>query len=179
MHIHPLLPLLLPLTTATASPSPPILPATSPALSLVPYHTLFYRQLSDLQTFTAALGGVRASSITNSGIPDRPFEVGGDNFPDFESAAQRSCDRQFQGCQEMANSNGNGNGGGGDGDGGGKGKGKGFTVGMCGEQKCESITFLPALFLGRTCFLPAVMETRLGVCQGALFPSLLSWSTRG
>jgi hypothetical protein len=102
---------------------------------------LFYRQMKDLQTFDQALGGIRASSIMNSGIPDRPFAVDGNNFPDFANAAQRSCDEQFQGCQQMANSQGNGSGGGG-----GKGKGKGrdngngngnggLTVDMCSQQK--------------------------------------------
>lgn len=65
----------------------------------------------------------------NSGIPDRPFQVEGNNFPDFATAAQRSCDEQFQGCQEMANKAGNGNGNKngrrGDGDGNGDGSGDG------------------------------------------------------
>jgi hypothetical protein len=34
----------------------------------------------NLQTFTGALGGARASAITNSGDPERPFEVDGDTF---------------------------------------------------------------------------------------------------
>lgn len=34
----------------------------------------------NLQAFTGALGGVRASAITNSGDPERPFEVDGDTF---------------------------------------------------------------------------------------------------
>lgn len=98
----------------------------------------------------------------NSGIPDRPFDVGGSSFPDFKTAAQRSCDEQFQGCQKMANSagggggggsdnggnNGNNNNGGGDGKRDGKGSkdgGKGgkkradgdgkLTVNMCDDQK--------------------------------------------
>ena len=74
----------------------------------------------------------------HSGIPDRPFAVDGNNFPDFASAAQRSCDEQFQGCQERANAMGNGNGSGnanGDQqDGGGEGK---LTVNMCDQQKGE------------------------------------------
>ena len=122
-------------------------------MSLVPRNTLFFRQMKDLQTFDQALGGVRASSIMNSGIPDRPFAVDGNNFPDFATAAQRSCDEQFQGCQQMANSQGNGGGNGENGEGGkGKGKGRdnadgnaGLTVNMCNEQKG---TFLvPAMAL--------------------------------
>ncbi|KAK4124962.1 hypothetical protein N657DRAFT_643739 [Parathielavia appendiculata] len=34
----------------------------------------------NLQIFTGALGGVSASAITNSGDPERPFEVDGDTF---------------------------------------------------------------------------------------------------
>ncbi|KAJ4378495.1 hypothetical protein N0V86_006201 [Didymella sp. IMI 355093] len=133
MHILPptLLSLLyLTLTpSSAASPSPPLL-TSDHAISLMPRHMLFYRQVKDLQTFDSALGGVRASSIMNSGIPDRPFAVEGDSFPDFQTAAQRSCDEQFQGCQAEAN---------GQGGGGGKGKGKGadgkLTVNMCDKQK--------------------------------------------
>lgn len=112
MHIlpSPLLALLyLSFTSASASPSPPLIDSDF-ALSLMPRNTLFYRQMKDLQTFSGALGGVSASSIMNSGIPDRPFQVEGNNFPDFGSAAQRSCDEQFQGCQEVANRAGNGGG---------------------------------------------------------------------
>ncbi|KAF2625306.1 hypothetical protein BU25DRAFT_423387 [Macroventuria anomochaeta] len=120
------------LALATASPSPARI-SSDFAMSLVPRNTLFYRQMKDLQTFDSALGGVRASSIMNSGIPDRPFAVEGNNFPNFATAAQRSCDEQFQGCQAMANSQGNG--------GRGKGKAKGrdsggeLTVTMCDQQK--------------------------------------------
>lgn len=124
MHILPptLLSLLyLSLTSASASPSPPLLTSDF-AISLVPRNTLFFRQLSDLQTFTAALGGVHASPITSSGDKSRPFEVDGNTFTAFSEAAQRSCDEQFQGCQAAANGNG--------------GSGKaGFTVGDCGGQK--------------------------------------------
>ncbi|KAF9693845.1 hypothetical protein EKO04_008214 [Ascochyta lentis] len=137
MHLlPPTLLLFCHLALSTGSPSPPLL-TINYAISLAPRNTLFFRQLADLQTFDAALGGVRASSITNSGVPDRPFAVQGENFPDFQSAAQRSCDEQFQGCQLLANS------GGGQQDGKGKGKGKGkddggagkLTVGMCDQQK--------------------------------------------
>ncbi len=33
-----------------------------------------------LQTFNGALGGAKAAAITNSGDPERPFEVDGDTF---------------------------------------------------------------------------------------------------
>ncbi|KAH8730117.1 hypothetical protein GQ44DRAFT_572893, partial [Phaeosphaeriaceae sp. PMI808] len=64
---------------------------------------LFLRQVGNLQTFEQALGGAKASSITNSGDPQRPFSVDGDTFDSFDSAAQRSCDNQFQTCQRTAN----------------------------------------------------------------------------
>lgn len=112
----PLLALLFLSLTSAASPSPAFL-SDDFSMSLVPRHTLFYRQLKDLQSFSGSLGGVRASSIMNSGIPDRPFQVDGANFPDFATAAMRSCDEQFDGCQRMANAKGGGGGGGGSGDG--------------------------------------------------------------
>jgi hypothetical protein len=37
----------------------------------------------NLQSFTGALGGASASAITNSGDPERPFEVDGDTFVRF------------------------------------------------------------------------------------------------
>ncbi|KZM20103.1 uncharacterized protein EKO05_0007497 [Ascochyta rabiei] len=135
MHLlPPSLLLFCHLALSTGSPSPPLL-TSDYAISLAPRNTLFFRQLTDLQTFDAALGGVRASSITNSGVPDRPFAVDGNYFSDFQSAAQRSCDEQFQGCQLLANGQGQ------DGQGKGKGKGKGkggagpLTVDMCNQQK--------------------------------------------
>ena len=94
-----------------ASPQPRLI-TSDWEQSLVPRHTLFLRQVSDLQTFTGALGGTKASPITNSGDAKRPFKVDGDTFTDFDTAAQRSCDNQFQGCSRAANANGNGHGGG-------------------------------------------------------------------
>jgi len=123
---------------AAASPSPPFV-ETDFAMSLIPRNTLFYRQVKDLQTFSGALGGVHASSIMNSGIPDRPFQVENSNFPDFASAGQRSCDEQFDGCQQMANQMGNGNGNANTNAAKGKGKAvrddKPFTVSMCQDQR--------------------------------------------
>jgi hypothetical protein len=89
-----------------ASPQPALV-SSDYEISLVPRHTLFLRQVSDLQTFDQALGGTRASAITNSGDTKRPFTVDGDTFTDFNSAAQRSCDNQFQACQKAANGNNN------------------------------------------------------------------------
>ncbi|KAL5120532.1 hypothetical protein ACEQ8H_001550 [Pleosporales sp. CAS-2024a] len=94
-----------------ASPSPSLV-STDFEISLIPRHQLFLRQLSDLQTFSSALGGAKAPPITDSGDPQRPFLVGGDTFTDFASAGERSCDIQFQACQAIANGNGGGGGGG-------------------------------------------------------------------
>jgi hypothetical protein len=88
-------------------------------------HTLHLRQLANLQTFNSALGSTSAPPITNSGDPKRPFIVDGQTFDKFESAAQRSCDNQFQGCQREANDK------------------KEFTVGECNEQKGTSTLHLP------------------------------------
>ena len=106
MHLpSPLLTLLLTLTTtlafSAASPQPALVPDAS--LHLVPHHTLFLRQLSNLQTFSSALGGFAAPAITDSGDQKQPFRVEDDKFTDFRSAGQRSCDRQFTACSEAAN----------------------------------------------------------------------------
>ncbi|KAI4652217.1 uncharacterized protein J4E88_000531 [Alternaria novae-zelandiae] len=114
-----------------ASPQPALV-SSDWEMSLVPRHTLFLRQVSDLQTFDGNLGGTRASPITNSGDKERPFQVDGDTFTSFDSAAQRSCDNQFQGCSNTANSNG---GGGGRGKKGKKRQDGGLSVNDCDEQK--------------------------------------------
>ncbi|KAF2692266.1 hypothetical protein K458DRAFT_398569 [Lentithecium fluviatile CBS 122367] len=117
----PLLTLLLALPALSlASPSPALV--SDDYLHLMPRNTLFFRQTANLQSFTNALGGFAASPITNSGDAKRPFRVDGDTFTDFASAAQRSCDNQFQKCSQNANSQGN--------------KGD-LTVGDCDGQKNE------------------------------------------
>lgn len=73
---------------------------------------------SNFQTFTAALGGVAATPVTDSGNADRPFQVKGDTFVNAGAALQRSCDQQFNACANLAN--------GGD---------KSLSVGACGAQK--------------------------------------------
>ncbi|KAF1940780.1 hypothetical protein EJ02DRAFT_379035 [Clathrospora elynae] len=141
-----------------ASPQPALI-STDWEMSLIPRHTLFYRQATNLQTFDGALGGTKASAITNSGNKDRPFSVDGDTFDKFDGAGQRSCDNQFKGCQEVANGNGNSGGnqdkqrdGGNDGQGQGQEQGQGtkskgtkgrrqsgggLTVGQCDEQRTQ------------------------------------------
>lgn len=115
-----------------ASPQPALI-SSDWEMSLVPRHQLFLRQLSNLQTFDGNLGGTRASAITNSGDKERPFQVDGDTFTSFDTAAQRSCDNQFKGCSDTANKSGGG------GDKGKKGKkrqdGSGLSVNDCDEQK--------------------------------------------
>ncbi|KAK4102120.1 hypothetical protein N658DRAFT_515374 [Parathielavia hyrcaniae] len=58
---------------------------------------------ANLQIFTEALGGASASAITNSGDTRRPFEVDGDTFVDFDTAANRACDNQKNVCANLAN----------------------------------------------------------------------------
>lgn len=102
-----------------ASPQPALV--SDEFMHLMPRNTLFFRQTSDLQTFTQSLGGFKASPITNSGDTKRPFSVDGDTFTDFQSAAQRSCDNQFQQCSQQANSQGGDKG--------------AFSVSECDKQK--------------------------------------------
>ncbi|KAF7447630.1 hypothetical protein A1F99_069940 [Pyrenophora tritici-repentis] len=113
-----------------ASPQPPLI-TTDWEQSLVPRHTLFLRQVSDLQTFTSALGGTKASPITNSGDAKRPFKVDGDTFTDFETAAQRSCDNQAVRRQQDGGNNNNGSNNGNNNN---DNKDK-LTVNQCDEQK--------------------------------------------
>jgi hypothetical protein len=126
------IPVLFALLFALSHASPALI-STNDTQSLLPippsYRTqsLFPRQLTNLQTFTSALGSTPASPITNSGDAKRPFSVDGQTFDKFESAAQRSCDNQSQGCQREANDK------------------KEFTVGECDEQKGRSTC--PDLFL--------------------------------
>ncbi|RKU43644.1 hypothetical protein DL546_005230 [Coniochaeta pulveracea] len=79
---------------------------------------------TDLQVFTGALGGIKASAIAQSGDPNRPFEVDGDTFNDFKTAANRACDNQHNACADQANGDRN----------------AGFKVGDCDEQnsKCKA-----------------------------------------
>jgi hypothetical protein len=70
-------------------------------------HELFARQAqgamkADLQTFTGALGGIKAPSITQSTDPRRPFLVEGDTFPVYMEAALRTCDRQNNACSNVS-----------------------------------------------------------------------------
>lgn len=81
----------------------------------------------NLQAFTGALGGIKADAVTNSGNSERPFEVDGDTFTDFNSAAQRSCDNQKNKCAQEANNGGN----------------AGFEVSDCDSQNSESFHVPP------------------------------------
>lgn len=79
---------------------------------------------SNFQTFTAALGGIAATPVTDSGNADRPFQVKGDTFVNAGAALQRSCDQQFNACANKAN--------GGD---------KSLSVSQCSAQKGMSFSF--------------------------------------
>ncbi|KAL5604842.1 hypothetical protein BROUX41_001822 [Berkeleyomyces rouxiae] len=84
---------------------------------------LLPRDSENLQTFTGALGGAEADPITKSSDSSRPYEVNGDTFPDFATAAGRSCDNQKNKCATIANSG-----------------GASFTVGDCDSQNNECKT---------------------------------------
>lgn len=70
-------------------------------------HELFARQAqgalrSDLQTFTGALGGIKAPSITQSNNRERPFQVESNTFPNYMEAAVRTCDIQNNECSDVS-----------------------------------------------------------------------------
>ncbi|KAJ0424161.1 hypothetical protein BJY00DRAFT_277200 [Aspergillus carlsbadensis] len=48
--------------------------------------------------------GTSAPSVIKTGDSERPFAVDGNTFADYDSAAQRSCNIQFDNCQRAANS---------------------------------------------------------------------------
>ncbi|KAL1703068.1 hypothetical protein EV121DRAFT_261325 [Schizophyllum commune] len=77
----------------------------------------------NLQTFTGALGGVTAPTVTATG--DGKFQVEGNSaFNSQQSAVVRSCDVQHNKCANAANSSGN------QGD---------LTVDACGQQQSDCI----------------------------------------
>jgi len=80
------------------------------------------RSISNLQTFTSALGGIGAPAITMSTDSTRPYEVDGDTFPDFPTAGGRSCDVQYNSCADAANA-----------------KQGNFTVSDCGTQQSKFV----------------------------------------
>ncbi|KAF2672589.1 hypothetical protein BT63DRAFT_131398 [Microthyrium microscopicum] len=56
----------------------------------------------DLQSFTGALGGVKAPSITMSGVSSQPFAVEKMTFGDFTTASMKTCEMQRTMCQQAA-----------------------------------------------------------------------------
>jgi len=56
----------------------------------------------NLQSFSEALGGIPAPSITLSDQPSMPFLVNSKTFADFESAGTYACSIQMQNCEEVA-----------------------------------------------------------------------------
>ncbi|KAF2749523.1 hypothetical protein M011DRAFT_419907, partial [Sporormia fimetaria CBS 119925] len=73
-------------------------------LSFTNARILHIARQANAQTFSSALGGVPATPVLDSGNPDRPFSVKGDTFVNIGAAFQRSCDQQFNGCANLANS---------------------------------------------------------------------------
>ncbi|KAF1845494.1 uncharacterized protein K460DRAFT_376909 [Cucurbitaria berberidis CBS 394.84] len=63
---------------------------------------LYVRQANS-QSFTGALGGIKATPIVDSGNEDRPFQVKDATFVNIGAALQRSCDQQFNACANAAN----------------------------------------------------------------------------
>ncbi|KAK3336190.1 hypothetical protein B0T19DRAFT_31963 [Cercophora scortea] len=94
--------------------------------------------VANLQAFTGSLGGIKASAITNSGDPKRPFGVDGDTFPDFQTAANRACDNQKNACAQAANN-----------------KSGNFAVGECDKQQVECKSVASATPASETSFLVA------------------------
>lgn len=84
------------------------------------YNSPLSRRAQNFQSFTGALGGIAATPITDSGNPDRKFQVKGDTFVNIGAALQRSCDQQFNACANKAN--------GGD---------KTLSVSACADQKSK------------------------------------------
>jgi hypothetical protein len=80
---------------------------------------------SNFQTFTAALGGIAATPIVDSGIANRKFQVKNDTFVNIGAALQRSCDQQFNACANVAN-----------------GGGAAFSVAECSAQKGTQLSHL-------------------------------------
>ena len=80
------------------------------------------RTISNLQMFTSALGGIVAPPIAMSNNSKRPYKVYGSTFPDFPTAAKKSCDVQHNLCRDAANQ-----------------KATHFTVDDCDNQRCRLI----------------------------------------
>lgn len=76
----------------------------------------------NLQTFSAALGGVTAPAVTQSGAEFRVVDNA--SFKNLENALVRSCDVQHNKCANAANASGN--------------KGD-LTVSACGDQQTQCI----------------------------------------
>lgn len=108
--------------------------------------TLLIRQGNNFQTFSAALGGIEATPVVDSGNTDRPFQVKGDTFVNIGAALQRSCDQQFNACANAANSG-----------------TAGLSVAACSAQKGESF---PLLWIGLRVVLMYANRSVLCECAG-------------
>ncbi|CEL07989.1 hypothetical protein ASPCAL11143 [Aspergillus calidoustus] len=74
--------------------------------------------------------GSSAPSVIKTGDSERPFAVAGNTFADYDSAAQRSCNIQFDNCQRAANS------------------GSSFSVSDCQDQQNDCLADPPAAEAG-------------------------------
>ncbi|KAL2868233.1 uncharacterized protein BJX67DRAFT_49850 [Aspergillus lucknowensis] len=71
-----------------------------PALAFDPLGVVY--EVAHLHRRARTLGG-SAPTIMRTADSERPFSVDGDTFTDYDSAAQRSCNIQFDNCQSAAN----------------------------------------------------------------------------
>ncbi|KAE8411252.1 hypothetical protein BDV36DRAFT_90604 [Aspergillus pseudocaelatus] len=73
------------------------------ALILDPVGLVYAPASVDKRQASTGTLGASAPAVTNTGDSERPYGVDGDTFTDYESAASRSCNNQFDSCQKIAN----------------------------------------------------------------------------
>ncbi|KAL4979219.1 hypothetical protein BDW66DRAFT_127887 [Aspergillus desertorum] len=88
------------------------------------------------------LGG-DAPAITETGDSERPYEVDGNTFTDYDSAAHRSCDIQFDNCQLISNTDASAS----------------FSLEDCRNQQNECIADPPAVTDGSSSMSVASINT--------------------
>ncbi|KAI2630207.1 hypothetical protein GGS26DRAFT_102405 [Hypomontagnella submonticulosa] len=91
-------------TTSTPSPSIPSSSSFTETTAGAPPSQSSSASEENLQVFLGALGGVKASPITRSGDPTRPFIVDGEEMEDFDHAVIHSCDNQRDSCIKIPSS---------------------------------------------------------------------------
>ncbi|KAH6665172.1 hypothetical protein B0J14DRAFT_706117 [Halenospora varia] len=90
--------------------------------------------VTNLQEFSAALGGATAPPITASGNTKAPFAVGSKTVTSYNDAITESCSQQAQACKKLANGP-TGQGGGSSGD-----SATALTVNNCDDQNAKCLT---------------------------------------